>query len=70
MHYERNILLGCTDNKNRHIFCGTSNFESCENNQIFYSECKASSNLTRNTGIFVTNGSCSGLFSFLLFTFI
>ena len=31
MHYERNILLGCTDNKNRHIFCGTSNFESCEN---------------------------------------
>ena len=65
MHCKSNITLGCSDNENRQIFCGTTNLERCKNNQVFYSECKASSNLTQNTGIYVTNGSCpAGLFSF------
>ena len=59
MHHKGNIILGCTDDKNRQIFFNKTNLERCENNQVFHSECLTSSNPTQNTGIFVTNGSCS-----------
>ena len=76
MLYKINITLGCTVNKTRQIFCDTLILKRCDNNHVFYNECKATTTLYQNTGIFVTrleNGSCSsGLFSFcflLLFKF-